>query len=101
MVRLRRNRLTIADASKGDEHGQEAESVKEEISRHAEDRHGKAAERRPQNARHVESKAQANINNVLKQRKCPRSRMRSGVVRLVRFSLPRDTLVLVFQSRFF
>ena len=44
----------IADASERDEHGEEAESVEKEISGHAEDRHGKAAERWPEHARHIE-----------------------------------------------
>src|SRR5579864_5384117 len=54
MVSLRENRLNISNASERDEHREEAESVEKEISSHADDGHGKAAERWPQDARHIE-----------------------------------------------
>jgi hypothetical protein len=43
---LRQSGLGVSDAGEGDEHGEEAQSIKKEISRHTEERHGEAAERR-------------------------------------------------------
>src|SRR5882724_12867855 len=51
---LRQNGLGVADASQRNEDSKKAESVEKEISRHAEERHGKAAQRRAKNARHIE-----------------------------------------------
>ena len=46
-------RLGVADTGESEQHGEEAESV-ERNSRHTDDCHGKAAERRAQHARHIE-----------------------------------------------
>src|SRR4051812_10739032 len=54
LVCLRQSGLNVSNASERDEHGEEAESVEKEISGHAEDGHGKAAQRWPQHARHIE-----------------------------------------------
>src|ERR1041385_1158425 len=54
MVPLALSRLDVSDADKGDQHGEKAESVEEEISGHADERHGKAAQSWSEHARHVE-----------------------------------------------
>src|SRR4051794_9278738 len=54
IVCLRQNGLDVSDAGERDEHGEKAESVEKEISGHAEERHGKAAKRWTEHARHIE-----------------------------------------------
>src|SRR6185437_2944417 len=45
--------LDISNARKCNQHGQKAQTVKKEISRHADESHGKSAERGAQNPRHI------------------------------------------------
>src|SRR5712671_6556520 len=54
MAFLRSGGLGVSNASERDQHGEEAESIEKEISRHAEERHGKTAQRGAQDTRHVE-----------------------------------------------
>ena len=44
----------IVDANQRPQHGEKADAVEKEVSGHAEERHGIAAQRWPQDARHVE-----------------------------------------------
>src|SRR5882724_13437388 len=81
---LRSGGFGVADASEGNEHGEEAESVEKEISRHAEERHGKAAQRGTQNARHIELRGveRDSICQVLSRNKLRHQRLvRGGIER--------------------